>query len=187
MFFFPLTLNNESRGRSSDLFPFRFPSHSEWGTVDKARPKSVMKLQQWICSGFTPIPFSLPDETTIRQLHAIFTWRQRYINHFIREMIFCECLLVHRDGGNTLCWTVILGKTFRISLKSGFYPCTGNEVKPVLNGKHVKPIISMMKTRWIISFARLPVSVKNPNAPLSKGISCRSWSVRIIAISRFGN
>lgn len=133
------------------------------------------------------IPFSLPDETTIRQLHAIFTWRQRYINHFIREMIFCECLLVHRDGGNTLCWTVTLGKTFRISLKSGFYPCTGNEVKPVLNGKHVKPIISMMKTRWIISFARLPVSVKNPNAPLSKGISCRSWSVRIIAISRFGN
>ena len=133
------------------------------------------------------IPFSLPDETTIRQLHAIFMWWQRYINHFIREMIFCECLLVHRDGGNTLCWTVILGKTFRISLKSGFYPCTGNEVKPVLNGKHVKPIISMMKTRWIISFARLPVSVKNPNAPLSKGISCRSWSVRIIAISRLGN
>lgn len=62
-----------------------------------------------------------------------------------------------------------MGKTFRISLKSGFYPCTGNEVKPVLNGKHVKPIISMMKTRWIISFARLPVSVKNPNAAPVEG------------------
>ena len=167
-------------------FPASFPS-LKW-TVDRECRRSCYETYS---SGSVQdlhlIPFSLPDETTIRQLHAIFTWRQRYINHFIREMIFCECLLVHRDGGNTLCWTVILGKTFRISLKSGFYPCIGNEVKPVLNGKHVKPIISMMKTRWIISFARLPVSVKNPNAPLSKGISCRSWSVRIIAISRFGN
>ena len=43
--FHPKAMNDiNNNGRSSDLFPFRFPSHSKRGTVDKARPKSVMKL-----------------------------------------------------------------------------------------------------------------------------------------------